>query len=287
MPQRTGSNNKRVNTKNKTSKGSLIVVGVGIQAVRHITLEAQQAIENSDKVIYYVVDPITQIWIKKLRPDAESLHKYYVETEDRRTQIYSKMVEHIMKRVRQGFSTCLVLYGHPGVFTTGVTKPAIKMAEKEGFMVNMQPGISAEDYLFAQLFVDPGDSGCQSFEATQFLVHRRKFDTFCHLILWQIGIIGQLGFHPSNDSRPGLVVLTDYLKQYYDSKHEVYVYRASAYTIAKPIIQRIPLYKLPEAYVDFIGTLYVPPIAAGAGTIDKKMAQRLGLAKRLGISTKH
>lgn len=289
MPQRAKSINNKDNNKNKTKRGSLIIVGSGIQAVRHITFEARQAIENSDKVIYFVVDPITQIWIKKLRPDAESLQKYYVESEDRRTQIYSKMVEHTMKYVRQGYSTCMVLYGHPGVFTNLFTQPAIKMARKEGFRTHMQPGISAEDFLFAELCVDPGDSGCQSFEATRFLLQRRKFDTFCHLILWQIGIIGQRGYRfRIKNPKPGIAVLADYLKKFYDSNHEVYVYQAAPYSICEPLIQRIPLYKLPEAYVDAISTLYVPPIATGGGaTIDKKIAQRLGLAERLGISSKH
>ena len=142
----------------------------------------------------------------------------------------------------------------------------------------MQPGISAEDCLFAELRVDPGDSGCQSFEATRFLLYRRKFDTFCHLILWQIGIIGEHGYSSRiKDPTPGLVVLTDYLKQYYDSKHEVYVYLIAPYSIAKPLIERIPLHKLPEAYVDYSSTLYVPPIVTSAGNIDKKMAQQLGV----------
>lgn len=284
MVRRTRSKNNTSNI-NKSKKGSLIVVGTGIQAVRHMTWEARQAIENSDKVMYIVSDQITKIWIKKLRPDAESLHKYYVETEDR-SRIYLKMLEHIMKHVREGFSTCLVLYGHPGVFTNLLTQPAIKMAEKEGFRAEMQPGISSEDYLFAELGVDPGDSGCQSFEATRFLLHRRKFDTFCHLILWQIGIVGEVGYN-FKDPKPGLVVLTDYLEQYYGSKHEVCVYLASPYSIAQPLIERIPLHKLPDAYVDYSSTLYVPPIVTGTGTVDKKMAQRLGLAERLGISTKY
>ena len=285
MPGRTTSK-KKDNKKNKKSNGSLIVVGSGIQAVRQITLEARQAIENSDKVVYILSDEVTKIWINKLRPDAESLHKYYVETDDRQAEIYSKMIEHIMKYVRQGYSTCLVLYGHPGVFTTGVTKPVIKMAQNKGFATYMQAGISAEDCLFAELDVDPGEGGCQSFEATQFLVHRRRFDSSCHLILWQIGIIGDVGNHPSRSPKRGLTILTDYLKQYYDSKHEVCVYITAAYSIAKPMIQRIPLYKLPEADIDTISTLYVPPNVTRARNIDKKMAQRLGLAEKLGISRK-
>ncbi len=276
MPQEHTENNSN----DKTVRGSLIIVGVGIQAVRHATLETLQEIENSDKVLYLVADPVTELWIKKLRPDAESLSGYYEEGKDRK-QTYSEIVEHTLKHVRHGLKTCLVEYGHPGVFAKLVTHSAIKKAHDEGFRAHMLPGISAEDCLFAELCVDPGDGGCQSFEATLFLLRKSKFDTFCHLILWQIGGIADPAFNPFKDPKSGLSVLTDYLKQYYDSNHEVFVYQAARYSICKPLIQRIPLHRLPEAYVDYSTTLYVPPIVSGKGTIDEKMAQRLGLAMKV------
>jgi uncharacterized protein YabN with tetrapyrrole methylase and pyrophosphatase domain len=234
-------------------------VGAGIQAVRQITLETRHAIEYSEKVLYLVHSPIFEIWIKRLRPDAESIISYYVEGK-KRVQIYSDMVDHTLKYVRQGLTTCLVLYGHPGVFTSSITKPAIKKAHKDGFRAIMLPGISAEDCLFADLCVDPGEIGCQSFEANSFLRYKRKFDTYCHLIIWQIGAIGHFKFTPFKDPRPGLTKLTEHLKQYYDSEHEVIVYQAAQYSICEPFIERLPLYRLPEMIVDYITTLYVPPI---------------------------
>lgn len=273
---------KKEDRHDKSMRSSLTIVGSGIQAVRHITLEAHQSIEYADKVLYLVADPITGIWIKKLRPDAESLTDYYKEGK-RRTEIYSEIVEYTLKHIRQGLNVCLVLPGHPGVFTNNISQASIKKAYKEGFSAHMFPGISAEDCLFADLGIDPSSPvGCQSFEATSFLLYRPKFDTSCHLILWQIGVVGDMGYNPRKDNKPGLVVLTDFLKQYYDSKHEVFVYQAAQFAICKPIIQRIHLYSLPEAYVDYITTLYVPPnISAADITIDHKMAQRLGLGSEL------
>ncbi|MDP9289970.1 MAG: SAM-dependent methyltransferase [Thermoproteota archaeon] len=266
---------------NKTAEGSLIVVGSGIQAVRHVTLEALQSIEYADKVFYLVADPITGLWIKKLRPDAESLTDYYIEGK-RRTRIYSEIVESTLEHVRLGLTVCLLLYGHPGVFAKNISQVSIRKARKEGFSANMFPGISAEDCLFADLGIDPSSPGCQSFEATSFLLHKYKFDTSCHLILWQIGAIGDMGFNPRKDNKHGLIVLTDFLKQYYDSKHEVVVYQAAQYCICKPIIQRVSLDSLPEVYVDYITTLYVPPnLSAADIPIDYRMARRLGLDSEL------
>jgi len=278
--QTENSNRKSNKIRNKTSKGSLLIVGAGIKAVRHITLEARESIMNCDKVLYLIGDPIVEIWIEKLRQDAESLLNFYKEGKNRH-QIYSEIVEYTLSYVRQGYNTCLVQYGHPSVFAKLITLSAIEKAHQEGFKAEILPGISAEDCLFAELCIDPGDRGCQSFEATNFLAYRRKFDTFCHLILWQIGLIGEFQYNPNKNSKSVLGVMTDYLKRYYDSKHEVYVYQAARYSICKSLIQRIPLHKLPEAYVDITTTLYIPPIVPGEGTLDHTMVRRLGITAKV------
>ena len=41
--------------------------------------------------------------------------------------------------------------------------------------------------------VDPTTTGCQSFEATDFLAGRRRFDPSSVLILWQVGALDQPG----------------------------------------------------------------------------------------------
>src|SRR2546429_6584747 len=52
-----------------------------------------------------------------------------------------------------------------------------RQAREEGFEAEMLPAVSAEDCLFADLGVDPGDEGCQSFEATSFLLFRSEEHT--------------------------------------------------------------------------------------------------------------
>ena len=44
---------------------SLKVVGIGIQLVTHVTLQASQAIENADDVFYLTADCASDYWIKK------------------------------------------------------------------------------------------------------------------------------------------------------------------------------------------------------------------------------
>lgn len=254
--------------------GSLTVVGTGIQLVGHLTLAAKAWIEQADKVLFAVADPATAKWLRSLNPKAEPLP--YNTNNQRRRETYQEMVAQILIEVRQGLNVCAVFYGHPGVFADPA-HAAIKQARLEGFPAQMLPGISAEDCLFADLGLDPGKNGCQSFEATDFLIRRRKFDTTSALILWQIMMIGNVGFSEQAESPlRGLTVLTEVLETYYGSEHEVTVYEAAVYyPVCQPIIQKIPLGKLPQANVTPISTLYVP--AKDFAALDYEMMARLGM----------
>ncbi len=54
----------------------------------------------------------------------------------------------------------------------------------------MEPGISAEDCLYADLGLDPGTYGCQHYEASNLMFYQRTIDTAAYLILWQPGVAG-------------------------------------------------------------------------------------------------
>jgi uncharacterized protein YabN with tetrapyrrole methylase and pyrophosphatase domain len=255
-------------------RGSLIVAGSGIKMVRHMTLEAQGRIERASHVFFLVTDPVTEDWIRHLNPRAESLEDCYRDGGDR-MQSYVKIIDRILGAVRRGESVCAVFYGHPGVFAYP-THAAIRQARKEGYPARMLPGISAEDCLFADLGLDPGTDGCQSFEATDFLLRQRRFDPTTALLLWQIGVIGDMTYRRSGRyGRKGLKVLAQILGQTYPPDHEVVVYEASQFPVSDPVILRVRLADLPKARITALSTLYVP--ALGHAPVDRDMARRLGI----------
>ncbi|MEM9542945.1 MAG: SAM-dependent methyltransferase [Cyanobacteria bacterium P01_E01_bin.42] len=253
--------------------GCLTIVGTGIQLVGQVTLAAKAWIEQADKVLYAVADPATAEWLRSLNPTAESLP--YNTHNQWRKQTYKEMVEVMLSAVRQELNVCAVFYGHPGVFANP-TREAMKQAQEEGFRTQMLPGISASDCLFADLGVDPGQYGCQSFEATDFLIRDRQFNPRSGLILWQIGLIGNLSFFDTERVSRGLKVLTEVLEKHYHRQHEVIVYEAAVYhPVCPPIIQRMPLFKLPESQVSEVSTLYVPPQEQTPA--DRSIMARLGM----------
>jgi uncharacterized protein YabN with tetrapyrrole methylase and pyrophosphatase domain len=238
-------------------RGSLVVVGTGIRLVAHTTLEALAHMQRAERLLYVVTDPATEAWIQRLNPAATTLEDCYADGKSR-LKTYREMTERIVSAVRAGLQVCAAFYGHPGV-CVNASHQAIRRLRREGFSAEMLPGISAEDCLFAELGVNPGDNGCQSFEATDFLACRRRFDPCSELILWQVGALGEASVRKGMSCRPErLRVLTDTLRRHYQKRHRIVLYEASSFPTCPSAVRRIPLEKLSNATFSPMTTLYVP-----------------------------
>jgi hypothetical protein len=95
----------------------------------------------------------------------------------------------MLKDVRAGHDVLGVFYGHPGVFVSPSHR-AIAVARQEGYEARMLPGISAEDYMFADLEFDPAVSSCNTCEATEILLRDKPLDPSVQNIIWQVGSVG-------------------------------------------------------------------------------------------------
>lgn len=253
-------------------EGSLTVVGTGIAFGVHMTLQARIAIERADDVYYLLAEETGETWLQGLNPSSHSLRGHYAVGRPRR-ETYDRMVEQILAAVRMERHVCAAFYGHPGVFANPA-HDAIKRAREEGFTAVMLPAISAEDCLFADLGVDPGESGCQSYEATDFLLRRRRFDTTVPLILWQVAFIG-IRTAPVAVNEQGFGVLVDYLLEHYDESHPAVVYEASPYPVGAASIEEFTLGSVRTARLDGMSTLFLP--AARERAEDSEMRSRLGV----------
>lgn len=242
----------------KNSTGSYVAVGVGMMLGAHLSPRSRSEIEHADVVFGLVSDAIVELWLQEMRPDMRSLQPYYAEGK-RRTDSYREMIEAMLGEVRAGRRVCGVFYGHPGVFAQ-VPHHAIAQARAEGFDAQMQPGISAEDCLYADLGIDPGTYGCQHYEASQLMFYERRLDPSAYLILWQIGVAGDRSLARFSTGAAYRQLLLELLAaEGYPADHEVVIYEAATLPISVPRMERIPLSGLIDAELRLQSTLVVPP----------------------------
>ena len=214
--------------------------------------------KEADSLLYSVGDPIAESVITTLNPDgAISLAGYYEEGKAR-IHTYNAMIDHILRCVRAGDKTVGAFYGHPGVFAYP-SHESIRRARSEGFPARMLPGISSEDCLFADLGVDPGMGGCQSYEATDFLLYPPIIDPSSQLILWQVGTLCDWTHQRVRHHSRAMPLLVERLARFYPMSHLVTAYEAAMLPGTEPMIARFPLYALSQFPMTVAMTLYVPP----------------------------
>lgn len=256
---------------NETQAGRLACVGLGMTLGSHLTPLARSAIEQADIVFAGVSDYLADLWLKSMHSDVRSLRTHYGANKPRMVT-YREWVELMMTEVRAGKNVCGAFYGHPGIFAWSPHE-AIRVARAEGFEAYMEPGISAEDCLYADLGIDPGDVGCQHFEATQLLACEHRINPMGYLILWQVGVVGDLTAKHFSTGKEYLQLLLERLSSDYPPDHEITAYRAATLPIEKPKILRVRLCDLIDADLSAEYTVVLPPAMPLKG--NDRMVERL------------
>ncbi|MFI1967481.1 SAM-dependent methyltransferase [Streptomyces pathocidini] len=258
--------------------GDLTIIGSGIEAVGFTSVD-ESLIKRADYVFFCVADPATSVWIKSIRPDAYDLYVLYDDSK-LRYLTYIQMSEAILHYVRRGAKVVAIYYGHPGVFVFS-THRAVQIARREGHKAVMRANVSALDTLCADLGVDPSQPGMQTFEATDMLIRQRQIDTGLHLILWQVGLIGELGYRRQGYLNNSFSVLLDYIEEAYGSDYPIVNYIGSRYPGIDPTKDQhtVSSLRVPEAQstVTGISTFYIPPKRPSGA--DRTMLEKLGLIK--------
>ncbi|EJD06539.1 uncharacterized protein FOMMEDRAFT_117392 [Fomitiporia mediterranea MF3/22] len=194
------------------------------------------------------------------------------------------MAEVMLRDVRAGNSVLGLFYGHPGVFVSPSHR-AIAVAREEGFKAQTLPGISAEDYMFADIGFDPASHGCVSYEATDLLARDKPLLPSSHNIIWQVGAIGANAMVFDNGK---FNVLVDRLERDFGPNHKVVHYIGAVLPQSTSKVEQYTVADLRKDYVvktfTTTSTLYVPPcVDAGISNI---MARELGLEDSTGLRTR-
>lgn len=240
--------------------GSLVCVGVGMTLGSHITPLSRSYIENADVVFAAVSDGIVELWLGSMNPNIRSLQPLYSEGKSRK-QTYREMVDAMLTEVRAGKRVCGAFYGHPGVFAWPPHK-AIELARAEGYEAHMEPGVSAEDCLYADLGIDPAKYGCQHYEASQLMFYERRIDNSAYLVLWQVGVAGDQSFARFATGAAYRGVLVELLSRDYPLDHAVTIYTAPTLPTERAQIHTTTLAGLAEISISLHATVVIPPCTA-------------------------
>lgn len=237
--------------------GSLVCVGTGMTLGAHISPIAKSHIEQADIVFSLMANGFTQQWLEGMNADVRTLQGFYLEGKNRDIT-YNEMVEAILTQVRRGKKVVAAFYGHPGVFAC-VSHRAINKAKAENLLATMEPGISAEDCLYADLGIDPGKTGCIHYETSQFMFYQRNIETSAHLILWQVALAGDKSCAKLYTDSAYREVLVELLLEHYPRDHQVILYQAKGIAIDTMRAEYIPITELVDAELFMHTTLVIPP----------------------------
>lgn len=261
-----------VKSRTRRAAGVLRVVGTGLLLGGHMTRQAEHEIRTADRVFYLLNSPLMESWIRDMNPRSETLVDLYVPGR-LRSVTYSLMVKRICQAVEAGQRVCAVFYGHPGVLAQA-PHAAIRRLRRQGIDAGMLPAISADACLFADLGVNPGDGGYACFEATDFLVSRRRFDSTSHLVLWQVGLLGVTGPATGRSAaQRHLQLLVRRLRRWYSAAHKVVLYAASAFPWTPMVAVQCRLDRVANLEILPMMTMYVPPRVGRA--VDRDALRRL------------
>ncbi|WP_423822738.1 SAM-dependent methyltransferase [Salinisphaera sp. SPP-AMP-43] len=238
--------------------GRIACVGLGMTLGSHLTPLARSYIEQADVVFAALSDGLVEMWLTRMHPDVRSLQRYYGNGDKSRLTTYREWVAVMMAEVRAGRTVCAVFYGHPGVFAWSPHE-VIRQARGEGYAAHMEPGVSAEDCLYADLGIDPGRFGCQHFEASQLLFFERRIDAFGYLVLWQVGLVGDQSLKRFSTGPAYRQVLVERLAEDYPLDHQVIIYRGATLPVHQPRICHVALCDLPGTDLTAEETVVLPP----------------------------
>ena len=259
----------------------LYIAGLGVETVNQITREVEQAMRDSNEVLYLDAGAATRQHLSTLCPRATSLYEESYREDRPRVNAYEHMAIRVIEAALDHPPVTFAIHGHP-LIAAHPPFLALELARSLELRVEVLPGISALDTIFADLRIDPVVHGVQMYEATDLLLRRRPLLNDVPAILWQIGPL-ETALHSQAVSRPERFTrFVEHLLRYYPARHEVAAIYCSPHAIVPPNVLRFAIEDMPQHAAEIHGgfTMYVPP-SVGRPVADRMLAAQLYSVERL------
>lgn len=229
----------------RAERPDIWIVGLGIRSRDHATRELERALSSCNEVLFVDNGVATGAWLAHLCPRVTPLYGASYVERAARGDAYVQMAARVVDAALDHGPVAFGMQGHPLVYSAApfLIRDAASLLD---LTVEVLPGVSALDCLFADLWLDPALEGLQMLEATDLLLRRRPIVPDIPLLLWQVGNV-ESRLHTSRRSHPDRFErLRAYLLETYPPDHPVLVYFASTHPLVPPQRTTIPLSELGE-----------------------------------------
>lgn len=235
------------------------IVGLGVSSIHQLTREAEQAIRQSNEVLYLDTGVATKRFLEERCDRVTALHESSYREGGHRLNAYHHMAATVVDAALSHSPVSFAVHGHPLV---AVYAPflVMDMAELLGLSVSVSPGVSAFDAIVAELAIDPIVEGLQMYEATDLLLRKRPLQPDVPALIWQIGNL-ESRLHTMRVSRPERFErFVSYMARFYPDEHPVIAIYTSPHPLMPAQVLRFPLRDLPRhaARIHAGFSLYMP-----------------------------
>jgi len=231
------------------SEPGLVAVGAGSQPARHLSQVGLAEVEEADRV-FGLLPHAAFGQLSDIRPDAVDLIHYVTGSGDEPPDLQG-LEDDIMRELGAGRRVCLV-------FAPAMIEPVqslVRCARGEGLRARIEPGVSAEFSLLAELAIHPGPDGHQAIDAQRLLGQERQLDNRGLLLIRHAGAGSgeESSLHRGRD-------LMERLLLDYPAGHQLLLCWPSGAADPRPRSRSLRLDELGEAKLDARCVLVVPPI---------------------------
>ncbi len=254
-------------------RGSLMCLGLGITLGSQLTILAREQLAVADVVFFHSNSHYLAGFLQQINPNLVDLQPFY-QAGQSRLESYQAMMDAVIAAVTTGNNVVWACYGHPGI-ASWPPHEAIRQLKALGYQAQMAAGIGADACLYADLGIDPMAEGCQQFEASQFMFYQHTVDVSGYLLLWQVAIAGDFSLARLESDSRYIQILVQHLQQWYPPDHQIILYEAADLPIWQHRADTIALTSLPQATLNQITPLVIPPLHAKK--INHNMLDQLGV----------
>jgi uncharacterized protein YabN with tetrapyrrole methylase and pyrophosphatase domain len=164
----------------------LYVVGVGVKAVAHITLETHRIIQAMDLVVYCEAGETVARYLQDLKIPFHNALDLYKEGDERR-EVYERLAAIIIENKRSRSRVAYLTPGNPHFLNT-VVSVLERECKREQVPFYLFSGLSSVDSIVTDLRIPVGDLGLQCYDATIFGRSRPAIDVSVPLLLFDPGV---------------------------------------------------------------------------------------------------